>query len=121
MKTIEKHNNYGVLVTVASLLLIVVYSEENHDSWDLVVCFLTGFFGISYLIEKSNSDWFSSFVASFISVASITTALITMSTIYVSKYIENISNVQVIGFSYHLIVILILSVAISIYVKPQNA
>jgi hypothetical protein len=119
---LEKFEKYGVLVTVASLLLVVVFSTEKYDAWDLMVTFLAGYFGISFLKDGVSFDWFSSFNASFISVVSVTTGLIAANNIWkISEPFHCWITNQNIGISNHLLVVIIVSLILSFWFKPRNA
>lgn len=118
----EKYNNYGVLVTISSLLLIVVYSSEAYDEWDLMVTLLTGFFGFSYLKNKINFDWFSSFSASFISVLSLSSGLSAINSIWeLFKPFQVFLEAKHLGLSNHLLLVLIASLLISFCLMPASS
>lgn len=118
----EKYEKYGVLVTISSLLLVVVYSTGPYDSWDLMVTLITGYFGISFLSNKMSFDWFSSFNASFISVVSVTTGIIAANNLWkISELLDELVTGKNFGLSNHFIAVLALSIILSLLFKPKNA
>ena len=118
----SKYNSYGILVTVVSLLLLIVYSTEQYDSWDLMVAFFSGYFSISYIKDKMPFDWFSFFASCFIAVASVTTAIISINVIFeLWEPLHDFMRTMILGASYHLILILICSILGSFFWCRNNA
>ena len=62
----DTFNSYGTLVTVASLILIVVYASGGYDGWDALVSLMGLWFGGYYLLKNAQFDWPSQFLASLI-------------------------------------------------------
>ena len=52
-KNLNKNfNEYGTLVTVTSLILIVVYSSGSYDGWDALIGVVGLCYGATYLLKK---------------------------------------------------------------------
>lgn len=66
----KKYNTYGLLITVASLLMVVTYATGKYDYWDLVISVLTTYFSYCYLKDKMQIDFFSTLVVCFIALKS---------------------------------------------------
>lgn len=62
----SKFNDYGTLVTVVSLLLIVVYATGKYDAWDALISIMGIWFGSLYLLKKAFFDRASKFLGSLI-------------------------------------------------------
>lgn len=67
----NKFNSYGTLITVASLILIVVYASGAYDGWDALISLMGLWFGGYYLWQKAQFDWPSQFLASLITSCSL--------------------------------------------------
>lgn len=116
----EKHNTYGVLITVVSLLLIIIYTKESYDQWDLLISSLAAYFGISYLLTGQNFGWFSGFLGGVISVAGILISIISLSSIILPsrKPLEVLFETEAFyGFSWLFLTTIGLSLVISIVKK----
>lgn len=62
----KKFNDYGVLITVLSLLMILVYGENSYDSWDLVLSGTAFLFGWKFIRSEAEKDKFSAALGSLI-------------------------------------------------------
>ena len=126
--TIRNHEKYGLLVTVSSLLLVIVYSDDNYDSWDLMISCIAGYFAISFMINKLNTDWFSSLTASFIIITSLCIIFLSIENTIVSESIwldfkplcEFLES-KIIGLTYHFIVVLIGTVTLPLILLLINS
>lgn len=119
----KKHNTYGVLITVVSLLFIIIYSSEGYDQWDMLISILAAYFGISYLISGQYYGWFSGFLASVISVVGVLVGIISLSSIIqspVSKLEVFSETVAFYSFSWLFLITIGLSLVISILMKIKN-
>ena len=97
----KKYEKYGLLITVLSLLLIVVYSFEKYDEWDLLIAAMTGYFGVCYIYNRQCIDWFSLFVSSNIVFLSFAIIVVSAHTIFTgTRDLEMWLEQKVFGFSY---------------------
>lgn len=82
-KTEDQFNNYGTLITVASLLLIVVYSTESYDAWDSLISLIGMFYGISYLWMHVYFDWASRLLGALIGSTGLVLLIGSVYSIYI--------------------------------------
>lgn len=52
----DRHNTYGVLITVLALVLAVVYADKGYSEWDALVAGVSTLFAISFLIRVGGLD-----------------------------------------------------------------
>jgi len=60
------HNNYGVLITVLSICLLVVYAEGVYDFWDLSIGLIIFLFSLSFMIRVGRIEIGEKFLLSLI-------------------------------------------------------
>ena len=69
-------NERGVLITVLSLLLLIVYTEGDYTAWDVIIAAAATYFGWSYLRDKSEKDRFSCLIGCFITGAGLLISIV---------------------------------------------
>lgn len=52
----DRHNTYGVLITVLALVLAVVYADKGYSEWDALVAGVSTLFAISFLVRVTELD-----------------------------------------------------------------
>ena len=114
-----KFDRYGTLITVASLLFVIIYSNDPYDGWDLIISGIAGTFGILYLKEKAYFDFFSTFLGFLIALTGIIFTIISIIEIPFPGTTEPIKGV-VDGFNIILLVIFSLSLVLA-YNKQKTA
>ncbi len=123
-------NSYGTLVTVASLILVVVYASGGYDGWDALVSLMGLWFGSYYLLKNAQFDWPSQFLASLIvscSAVSFANAVIAIWHYYqVSEHLQKCKPLTCPstlggGISGSLLVALIVAVFITVAWGKPNA
>lgn len=126
----DTFNSYGTLVTVASLMLMVVYATDAYDGWDALISILGVWFGGFYLIKKAFFDKASKFLGALI--ASCGAGIFYKSVISVWHfYYSGVEDIKCEacrcptvagGIDPLLIYILVLAILLSIIAgKPKNA
>ena len=74
-----RHNNYGILITVFSLLMIVQYSEGSYNAWDVLIPALGAVFGWVVFTSPDGPDKFEQVLVSLIlgiSIVGVTSAIL---------------------------------------------
>jgi len=116
----KKYNTYGLLITVASLLMVISYAGGEYDGWDIIIALFSCVFGVSFLKHKMPIDWFSSYVASFIAFSSASTIVFAVLQILnwfnATPWLEK----KVFGFDAEIYFVAIISLLISIKFKPKT-
>ncbi|EOX4967061.1 hypothetical protein ACE34V_002038 [Vibrio alginolyticus] len=109
-------NKYGQLITVIALLFVITYSGSGYDAWDIVLACFTGYFGVCFLYTRENTDWYSSFAASFLSVASASNILIALNSLYFkNSYLFAYEDCMYFQVSWHLLSIVVISFFLSLF------
>lgn len=52
----DRHNTYGVLITVLALVLAVVYADKGYSEWDALVAGVSTLFAFSFLLRVDGLD-----------------------------------------------------------------
>ncbi len=116
----KKYNTYGLLITVSSLFMVIIYTGGDYDGWDVIIAFFAAMFGFSYLKDKMPIDWFSCFVASFIFISSVSSLVFAISQISGVYNFRPILDVKVVGFDVEIYFVALISLLISIFIKPSK-
>ncbi len=111
-----KFDRYGTLITVASLLFIIIYSENPYDAWDLIISGIGATFGILYLKEKVYFDFFSSFLGYLIALTGIIFTLISIIEILCPGVTDPIRG-EIDGVNIILVIIFFLSLLLARKIK----
>lgn len=78
VSTRDRHNTYGVLITVLALVLAVVYSDGVYSGWDALVAGVSTLFAISFLVRIDGLDFMEMGLAAVLLGVSAATLLSAM-------------------------------------------